>query len=108
MPGGVFAGLGTTSFSTNPHNLEPYDYYNNPGSSDIRAAARDRANGMYFRDRFIGRPGVDVLAAHVSDAGNADYLELRNVDWRSATDSSYFTTKFKQARSTCSRTSAIS
>ena len=51
---------------------------------------------MYFRDRFIGRPGVDVLAAHVSPAGNADYLELRNVDWRSATDSSYFTTQFQQ------------
>ena len=52
---------------------------------------------MYFRDRIIGRPGVDVLAAHVSEAGNADYLELRNVDWRSATDSSYFTTQFQQA-----------
>ena len=52
---------------------------------------------MYFRDAFVGRPGVDVLAAHVSEAGNADYLELRNVDWRSATDSSYFTTEFKQA-----------
>jgi hypothetical protein len=26
-------------------------------------------------------------------SGNADYLELRNVDWRSATDSSYFTTR---------------
>jgi TonB-dependent receptor len=52
---------------------------------------------MFFRDAIVGRPGVDVLAAHVSDAGNADYLELRNVDWRSATDSSYFTTEFKQA-----------
>ena len=38
-----------------------------------------------------------MLDAHVSDAGNADYLALRNVDWRSATDSSYFTTEFKQA-----------
>jgi hypothetical protein len=27
---------------------------------------------------------VDVLAAHVSPAGNADYLQLRNVDWRSS------------------------
>ncbi|HEY6123221.1 MAG TPA: TonB-dependent receptor [Steroidobacteraceae bacterium] len=98
MPGGVFAGLGTTSFSTNPNNLEPYDYYNNPGSVGYGGAANvAAANGLYFRDRFLGRPGVDVLAAHVSDAGNADYLELRNVDWRSATDSSYFTTEFKQA-----------
>jgi iron complex outermembrane receptor protein len=98
MPAGVFAGLGTTSFSTNPHNLEPYDYYNNPGSVGYPgAAAVTAARGLYFRDAFIGRPGVDVLAAHVSDAGNADYLELRGVDWRSATDSSYFTTQFSQA-----------
>jgi iron complex outermembrane receptor protein len=98
MPGGVFPGLGTTSFSTNPNNLEPYDYYNNPGSVGYPgAAAVTAARGLYFRDAFFGRPGVDVLAAHVSEAGNADYLQLRNVDWRSATDSSYFTTKFQQA-----------
>jgi TonB-dependent receptor len=97
VPTGVFAGLGTTSFSTNPNNLEPYDYYNNPGSVGYPGAtAVSDARGMYARDRFIGRPGVDVLAAHVSAAGNADYLELRNVDWRSATDSSYFTTVFQQ------------
>ncbi|HYJ39644.1 MAG TPA: TonB-dependent receptor [Steroidobacteraceae bacterium] len=93
VPGGVFAGLGTTSFSTNPNNLDTYDYYNNPLSPGFGASP----NGMYFRDRIVGRPGVDVLAAHVSEAGNADYLELRNVDWRSATDSSYFTTQFQQA-----------
>ena len=89
---GVFAGLGTTSFSTNPHNLDTYDYYNNPTSPGYVASP----DGVYFVDRLIGRPGVDVLAAHVSPAGNADYLELRNVDWRSATDSSYFTTQFQQ------------
>ncbi len=98
MPGGVFAGLGTTSFSTNPHNLDPYDYYNNPGSVGYGGlAAVTAARGMYYRDAFIGRPATDVLAAHVDAAGNADYLELRGVDWRSATDSSYFTTKFQQA-----------
>jgi iron complex outermembrane recepter protein len=96
-PGGVFAGFNTTSWSTNPNNLEPYDYYNNPGSVGYGGAtAVAAAGGMYARDRFIGRPGVDVLAANVSAAGNADYLELRNVDWRSATDSSYFTTQFQQ------------
>ncbi|HUQ10164.1 MAG TPA: TonB-dependent receptor [Steroidobacteraceae bacterium] len=96
-PAGVFAGLGTTSFSTNPNNLEPYDYYNTPGSVGYGGAtAVAAAGGMFARDQFIGRPGVDVLAAHVSDAGTADYLELRNVDWRSATDASYFTTKFQQ------------
>jgi iron complex outermembrane recepter protein len=90
---GVFAGFGTTSFSTNPHNLDTYDYYNNPLSPRYGASP----DGMFFRGAIVGRPGVDVLAAHVSEAGNADYLELRNVDWRSATDSSYFTTEFKQA-----------
>ncbi len=98
MAGGVFAGLNTTSWSTNPNNLEPYDYYNNPGSVGYGgASAVAAAGGMYGRDLSVGRPGVDVLAAHVTDAGNADYLELRNVDWRSATDSSYFTTQFQQA-----------
>jgi TonB-dependent receptor len=90
---GVFGGLGTTSFSTNPNNLDTYDYYNNPASPGYVASP----DGVYFVDRLIGRPGVDVLAAHVSPAGNADYLQLRNVDWRSATDSSYFTTQFQQA-----------
>lgn len=98
MASGVFGGLGTTSFSTNPNNLEPYDYYNNPGSVGYcGATAVAAANGMCARDLSIGRPAVDVLAAHVSDAGNADYLELRNIDWRSASDSSYFTTQFSQA-----------
>jgi TonB-dependent receptor len=97
-PGGVFAGLGTTSFSTNPHNLDPYDYYNNPGSPGYGgAAAVAAANGMYFRDKIIGRASTDVVDAHVDGSGAADYLALRNLDLRSSTDSSYFTTKFHQA-----------
>jgi len=93
VPGGVFAGLNTTSFSTNPNNLDTFDYYNNPMSPGYGTSP----DGMFYRGALVGRPGVDVLNAHVSEAGNADYLELRNVDWRSATDSSYFTTQFKQA-----------
>ncbi len=58
---------------------------------------RRRPTARTSSTRLIGRPGVDVLAAHVSEAGNADYLELRNIDWRSATDASYFTTQFQQA-----------
>jgi len=97
VPGGVFPGYGTTSFSTNPHNLDPYDYYNNPGSVGYPGAgAVAAAQGMYFRDALIGRPSTDVLAANVDEAGTADYLVLRNMDARSATDSSYFTTKFAQ------------
>jgi iron complex outermembrane receptor protein len=98
MTTGVFAGLGTTSFSTNPHNLDTYDYYNNPGSVGYGgAAAVAAANGMYFRDSLIGRPSTQLVDAHVNAAGTADYLVLNNVDMRSATDSSYFTTKFNQA-----------
>ncbi len=97
MPGGVFAGLGTTSFSTNPNNLDPYDYYNNPGSPGYGgAAAVAAANGMFFRDAFIGRPGVRLINAAVDSAGAATYLEMNNIDWRSASDASYFTTEFQQ------------
>jgi iron complex outermembrane receptor protein len=98
VPGGVFAGLGTTSFSTNPHNLDPYDYYNNPGSPGYGgAAAVAAAGGMYYRDKIIGRASTDIVDAHVDERGTADYLVLRNLDLRAATDSSYFTTKFHQA-----------
>jgi len=100
VPGGVFPGyngLTGTSFSTNPHNLDPFDYYNNPGSVGYPgAAAVAAAQGMYYRDALIGRPSTDVLAANVDEGGTADYLMLRNMDARSATDSSYFTTKFTQ------------
>jgi TonB-dependent receptor len=98
MAGGVFAGFGTTSFSTNPNNLDPYDYYNNPLSPGYGGAtAVAAANGMFFRDAFIGRPGVRLVDAHVDGTGAADYLAMTNVDWRSATDASYFTTTFQQA-----------
>ncbi len=85
-----------TSFSYNPNNLDPYDYYNaefvngtrNPGyvaSTDL----------LGFRDKLIGRQATDVLAANVSN-GVADYLVLRNVDWRSGADRNFYTTEFKQ------------
>jgi TonB-dependent receptor len=94
---GVFSGFGTTSFSTNPNNLDPYDYYNNPGSPGYGgAAAVAAANGMYFRDAFIGRPGVRLVDAAVDANGNANYLVMNNIDWRSASDASYFTTEFQQ------------
>jgi TonB-dependent receptor len=97
IPGGVFPGYGTSSFSTNPHNLDPYDYYNNPGSVGYPgAAAVAAASGMYFRDALIGRQATELVDAHVDGAGTADYLALRNLDLRSATDSSYFTTQFQQ------------
>lgn len=93
------AEYGTTpvagyTFSLNPRNLDPYEYYNNPMSPGF--VADPTGFGLGFRDRLIGRPAVDVLASNVTN-GVADYLQLRNVDMRSAADASFYTTEFKQA-----------
>ena len=90
VPGAATAPTANT-FSVNPFNLDPYDYYNNPGSVGYIPSS----NRLAFRGDLIGRPGVDVLAANVTN-GVADYLMLRNVDFRSAADQSEYTTKFKQ------------
>lgn len=87
----VPAVLGTNIFSTNPNNLDPYDYYNNPNSVGYIPSR----NGLAYRGQLIGRPAVDVLDANVTN-GNADYLVLRNVDMRSAVDYSAYTTTFWQ------------
>jgi iron complex outermembrane recepter protein len=86
----VFAG----GFSLNPNNLEPYEYYNNPGSVGFRDDPTGR--GVAFRDALIGRPATRVMDAHVNDANQADYLVLTNADMRSAADASFYTTKFLQ------------
>lgn len=86
----VFAG----GFSYNPNNLEPYEYYNNPGSVGYRPDPSGL--GLAMRDALIGRPAVRVLDAHVNSANQADYLVLQNVDFRSAADASFYTTKFNQ------------
>ena len=78
-------------FSVNPNNLDPYDYYNNPNSVGYIPST----NALAFRGELIGRPSVDVLDANVEN-GVANYLQLRNVDFRSAADASYYTTKFRQ------------
>ncbi|MES2441560.1 MAG: TonB-dependent receptor [Pseudomonadota bacterium] len=78
-------------FSTNPFNLDPYDYYNNPNSVGYIPSS----NGLAFRGELIGRPAVDVLDANVTN-GVADYLALRNVDFRSAADHADYTTTFWQ------------
>jgi len=89
-PGGVNPA-NANIFSTNPNNLDPYDYYNNPNSVGYIPSS----NGLAYRGQLIGRPGVDVLDANVTN-GLADYLVLRNVDMRSAVDFSEYTTKFWQ------------
>jgi len=90
VPGGTTPATANI-FSVNPYNLDPYDYYNNPGSVGYIPST----NRLAFRGSLIGRPGVDVLEANVEN-GVADYLVLRNVDFRSAADQSDYTTKFKQ------------
>lgn len=87
----VASQLGGNIFSTNPNNLDPYDYYNNPNSVGYIPSS----NRLAYRGELIGRPGVDVLDANV-DNGTANYLKLRNVDWRSAADRQDYTTKFYQ------------
>lgn len=88
---GAPAVLGTNIFSVNRYNLDTYDYYNNPNSVGYVASP----DGIGFRSALIGRPAVDLLAAHVTN-GNADYLQMRNVDWRSAADRGHYTTEFNQ------------
>lgn len=78
-------------FSTNPFNLDPYDYYNNPNSVGYIPSS----NRLAFRGSLIGRPAVEVLESNVTN-GLADYLVLRNVDFRSAVDQNTYTTKFRQ------------
>jgi len=90
VPGGS-TPANANIFSVNPFNLDPYDYYNNPNSVGYIPSS----NRLAFRGSLIGRPGVDVLDAHVTN-GVADYLVLRNVDFRSAADQQEYTTEFRQ------------
>ncbi|MES2096740.1 MAG: TonB-dependent receptor [Pseudomonadota bacterium] len=89
-PGGTNSGTANI-YSTNPFNLDPYDYYNNPNSVGYIPSS----NGLAFRGELIGRPAVDVLDANVTN-GVADYLKLRNVDFRSGADAASYTTTFWQ------------
>jgi len=93
VPGTVAANdpAAANIFSSNPFNLDPYDYYNNPNSAGFIPSA----NRLAFRGQLIGRPAVDVLDANVTN-GVADYLVLRNVDFRSAADQNSYTTEFRQ------------
>ena len=78
--------------SLNPNNLNPYDYYNNTASPGYVATA----NGTGFYNQLIGRPSTQIRAANVNGAGQADYLVLDRVDWRSFADSQTGKTTFKQ------------
>lgn len=90
VPGGANPA-NANIFSTNPFNLDPYDYYNNPNSVGYIPSS----NRLAFRGSLIGRPAVRVLDANVTN-GVADYLVLQNVDFRSAQDQNEYTTDFRQ------------
>ena len=79
--------------SMNPNNLNPFDYYNSAASPGRVATA----NQTGFYNELIGRPNTKIRAAHVNGAGQADYLVLDDVDWRSSSDAQYGSTIFKQA-----------
>lgn len=97
--GALVPGFG---YSFNPKNLDTYDYYTNAASpyytnpASVGYGTYAGAGNLAFRDSLIGRPATKVLAAEVN-GGNAEYLELQNVDWRSGADRGAYTTEFAQA-----------
>jgi len=82
-----------TRTSFNPFNLDPFDYYN----STVSPGYIPNANSIAYYDELLGRPGTQIRAANVNAAGQADYLVLDNVDWRSFADAQFGQTDFKQA-----------
>jgi TonB-dependent receptor len=82
-----------TRASFNPNNLNTFDYYNSPVSPGFIASPSQTA----FYAELIGRPNTKVREANVNAAGQADYLVLDDVDWRSAADAQFGKTEFKQA-----------
>jgi iron complex outermembrane receptor protein len=81
-----------TRDSFNPRNLNPFDYYNWSGSPGFVATP----NQTGFYEQLIGRPNTQIRAANVNSAGQADYLVLDNVDWRSSADAQFGETNFYQ------------
>ncbi len=79
------------TYSFNPYNLDPYEYYTNPSSPGYAGPA----SSLPFRGDLIGRPSVKLLDAEVVGQ-NAEYLKLGNVDWRSGADRGAYTTDFRQ------------
>ena len=85
------------TYSYNPNNLDPYEYYNNPLSVGYIPISASNPYGLGLRDAMIGRPSVKLIDAALSPTGaNADYLKLGNVDVRSADDQQIYTTFFQQ------------
>ena len=91
---GVF---GVNNFSTNPYNLDVYDYYNNPNSVGYNAArALLDPRGILNYDEIVGKPHTTVQDAHKNAAGQIDYMKLNSVDWITQDAWSTNETKFEQ------------
>jgi TonB-dependent receptor len=78
--------------SYNPNNLDPFDYYNSPVSRGFIPSA-DALSGFV---PLLGRTNTKVRQANVNAAGQADFLVLDDVDWRSSADAQFGKTQFKQ------------
>lgn len=97
-------GAGTVlpnfSNSTNPFNLNAFDYYNDPDSVGY-IATPDR---LAMIDALVGKPSTWLIEAGVDNsnpaAPTADYLKLGNLDFRSANDQNVYTTEFNQVSAT--------
>lgn len=81
-----------TRDSFNTRNLNPFDYYNWSGSPGFVASP----NQTGFHAELVGRPNTQVRQANVNAAGQADFLVLDNVDWRSSADAQFGETNFYQ------------
>ena len=78
--------------SFNPNNLDVFDYYNSPVSPGFIPSTNQLAGFIPL----IGRTNTKVRQANVNAAGQADFLVLDDVDWRSSADAQFGTTHFKQ------------
>ncbi|HEX8580638.1 MAG TPA: TonB-dependent receptor [Allosphingosinicella sp.] len=88
--GGVL--LPGTINSYNPRNRDVFDYYNSPTSPGFIPSTDNLAGFVPL----IGRTNTKVREAHVNEAGQADYLLLDDVDWRSSADAQFGETNFYQ------------
>jgi TonB-dependent receptor len=79
------------TFTFNPNNRDPYEYYTNSASPGYVGPG----STLPFRGDLIGRPAVKVLDAEVVGQ-NAEYLKLKNIDWRSGADRGRYETNFAQ------------
>ena len=84
-----------TSFSFNPNNLDPFDYYNSPVSPGYVAGDTGGAFGIRGLIPIQGPQTMRVVGANVTN-GIADYLAIQNMDWRAAGTRALVTTTFKQ------------